>query len=158
MAFDTNSLITSYGTSADAVTTTGASLVATAGSNYGSAGQWTNDEQAPRAGFVLTAQWATATDIGGKTIGLFARLHNINSTNDASAPSDDNPVIRLGSFVVPSDTATTDLYMPLSSGVVELPNYYSDQVFEFYIKNNSGQTISVNWQLHIFTLSEKPQP
>ena len=154
MAIATNDLIDVFGTQ-DAVTTTGAS---TADAAFTSAGQWTNDDDAPFIAAVLTAQWATATSIAGKLINLYGRPHNIISTNDASAPSTTNDIIYLGSFKAPASTATTDFYMPLIAGRASLPNMYTSQVWEFYIENKTGQTISVNWSLHVTPISYGPHP
>ena len=111
MTIGANALIEFFGVQ-DAVTTTGGS---TAHEAFTSAGQWTNDDDAPEAGAVLVAQWATATSIAGKPINLYGRLHNIQSTNDAPAPSSTNPVVFLGTFIAPESTGSTDFYMPLST-------------------------------------------
>lgn len=152
MTIGADSLIEFFGTQ-DAVTTTGGS---TADAAFTSAGNWTNDDDAPEAGAVLVAQWATATSIAGKSINLYGRLHNIQSTNDAPAPSATNPVVFLGSFIAPLSNATTDFYMPLVSGRMPLPNQYTSQAWEFYIENRTGQTISVNWSLYVTPITVGP--
>ncbi len=154
MAISTNDLIDKFGTE-DAVTTTGG---ATTDGSYTSAGQWTNDDDAPFMAAVLTAQWATATSIAGKLINLYGRPHNIRGTNDASAPSTTNDIIYLGSFKAPASTNATDFYMPLIAGRAFLPNMYTSQVWEFYIENKTGQTISANWSLHVTPISHGPKP
>lgn len=154
MAIGTNDLIDVFGTQ-DAVTTAGSSTAADA---FTSAGQWTNDDDAPEAAALLIAQWATATSIAGKVIRLYGRLHNVQSTNDAPAPSATNPAVYLGSFVAPASTGSTDFYMPLASGRMRLPNQYSSQVWEFYIENKTGQTISANWSLYVTPISRGPHP
>lgn len=154
MAIGTDSAIDFFGTQ-DAVTTTGGS---TADGAFTSAGQWTNDDDAPEAGFTLVAQWATATSIAGKPINLYTRLHNIQSTNDAPAPSATNPVVFLGSFIAPESTGSTDFYMPLASGTTRLPNQYTSQVHDFYIENRTGQTISANWSLYVTPITVGPHP
>lgn len=154
MSIATGDLIDSFGTQ-DAVTTSGSSTSADA---FTSAGQWTNDDDAPEAAALLIAQWATATSIAGKVIRLYGRPHNVQSTNDAPAPSATNPVIYLGSFVAPASTGSTDFYMPLVSGRMRLPNQYSSQVWEFYIENKTGQTISANWSLYVTPISRGPHP
>lgn len=148
MAIGTNDAIDKFGTQ-DAVTTTGAS---TADTVFTSAGQWTNDDDAPEAAFVLTASWTTSTSIAGKPVHLYTRLHNIQSTNDASAPAADHRHVYLGSFVVPA-SSTGPHYMPLRTF---LPNHYTSQVHEFYIENDTDQTIDANWSLHVTPISVGP--
>jgi len=154
MAIGTDALIEFFGTQ-DAVTTAGSS---TADAAFTSAGQWTNDDDAPEAGAVLIAQWATATNIAGKQINLYARLHNIQSTNDAPAPSATNLNVFLGTFIAPASTNSTDFYMPLAAGRMKLPNQYTSQVIEFYIENRTGQTIAANWSLYVTPVTVGPHP
>ena len=152
MTITTNALIDFFGTQ-DAVTTTGSSI---SDGSFVSAGQWTNDDDAPEAGAVLIAQWATATSIAGKALNLYGRLHSIQSTNNASAPSSSNPVILLGAFIAPASTGSTNFYMPLSAGRMRLPNQYTSQVIEFYVENKTGQTVSTNWSLYVTPISPGP--
>ena len=145
MAIATGDSIIKFGTQ-DTVTSTGSS---TADGAFTSAGQWTNDDDAPFAAFVLVAQWATATSIAGKLINLYTELQNIQGTNDANAPTSSHRHLVLGSFVAPASTATTDFYMPIAQGLIQLPAHYSSQVHEFFIENRTGQTISANWSLYV---------
>jgi len=154
MAIGTNDIIDVFGTQ-DAITTTGGS---TADAAFTSAGNWTNDDDAPYIAAVLTAQWATATSIAGKLINLYGRPLDIQSTNDASAPSATNTLVYLGSFMAPASTGSTNFYMPLVMGRATLPNMYTSQVWEFYIENRTGQTISANWSLHVTPISQGPHP
>lgn len=154
MTIGTDALIDFFGTQ-DAVTTTGSS---TTDGSFTSAGTWTNDDDAPDAAALLVAQWATATSIAGKAIHLYGRLHNVQSTNDASAPSSTNRVVYLGTFIAPASTGATDFYMPLTTGRMRLPNQYTSQVYEFYIENSTGQTISANWSLYVTPISPGPHP
>ena len=152
MAIGTNDLKDKFGTQ-DAVTTTGGS---TADAAFTSAGQWTNDDDAPEAAALLVAQWATATSIAGKAINLYARVHNILSTTEAAAPSATHRVVYLGTFIAPASTAATDFYMPLVKGRMALPNYYTSTIIEFYIENQTGQTISANWSLYVTPITQGP--
>lgn len=152
MTIGTNDLIDKFGTQ-DAVTTAGAEAAADA---FISAGEWTNDDDAPEAGFVLVASWATETNIAGLLVNLYTRLKNIQSTNDAGAVMADNSAIFLGSFLVPAEDASDPYYMPLLSGLARLPNYYTSAVHEFYIENKTGQTIAANWSLYVTPITQGP--
>ena len=152
MAIGTNDSKHKFGTQT-AVTTTGSS---TTDGSFTSAGTWTNSDDAPLGAALMVAQWATATSIAGKVINLYGRLHNIQSTNDEAAPSATNTVVFLGSFMAPASTATTDFYMPLVLGHMNLPNFYTSQVWEFYIENRTGQTISANWSLYVTPVTLGP--
>lgn len=154
MTIAQNSLIDFFGTQ-DTVTTSGPS---TNDGAYGDSGaDWTNDDDAPEAAFAFVGTWATATSINGTHVSLFAEVQNIQSTNPADSPSDDNPVIRLGSFRVPQ-AVTSAQYMPLEQGIVRLPNHYSSTVYRFWIKNETGQTLSANWSLYVTPVTVGPHP
>ena len=155
MAIAANALIEFFG-SQSTVTTTGGQVVEAAFVAAGA--NWTNSDDAPEAGAVLVCQWATETGIAGKPINLYGRLHDIQSTTDAPVPSATNPVVFLGSFIAPANTASTDLFMPLASGRMRLPNQYTSQVIEFYIENRTGQTIATNWKLYVTPVTVGPHP
>lgn len=146
MAISTNSAIEFFGTQ-DTVTAGGGTSAVTDGS-FSAAGDvvsggWTNDDDAPMASFVLKAAYATAPT-ANTSVSLYARLMNIDSTNDALTPDANNQHVYLGSF--PLDDTTSTQYIALDA---RLPNTYSSQVYEFYIQNNAGQTLSAAWTLKV---------
>ena len=69
---------------------------------------------------------------------------NIDSTNDQITPDANFGHVYLGSF--PLDDTISTQYIPLD---IRLPNTYTSQVYEFYIENNGGQTMSAGWTLKI---------
>lgn len=146
MAISTNAAIEFFGTQ-DTVTAGGGTSAVTDGSFSASgdvvSGGWTNDDDAPMASAVLTCAYATAPT-ANTSVNLYARLMNIDGTNDAITPDSNNTHVYLGSF--PLDDTTSTQYIPLD---VRLPNQYTSQVYEFYIENNGGQTISAGWTLKI---------
>ena len=52
--------------------------------------------------------------------------------------------VYLGAF--PVKNVTTAQYIPLD---VVLPNTKTSQGYDFYIRNNGGQTISAGWDLYV---------
>jgi hypothetical protein len=103
----------------------------------------TNHNQYPVADFVLKvagfgAQIATT---GGPTINLYRVDQDIDGSNDAPVPTSSNRSLFVGGFVVPlAVDATATLYLPLS----EVP---LSPVCNFYIENQTGQSILAGWTL-----------
>jgi hypothetical protein len=102
----------------------------------------------PDADFALRCQWATITSIENKTIDLYARSLNFDSTNDAIAPTATFTHRYIGSFRISAVAANTDQYMHLVARDVP-------KEAEYYIINSSGQTISAGWTLKVTPRSEK---
>ena len=154
MTIGSNDFITKFGTQDEV--TDGSNSTVTAGS-YSVVGDldatpaWTNDDDAISANFVLKAAFATAPS-AGESIALYARPMNIQSANDAATPDTNHQDIYLGKFIV--DAVTSTEYYPLS--LVELPQFVTSQQLEFYIKNNTAQTLSANWQLWVTPTAEGP--
>jgi hypothetical protein len=103
----------------------------------------------PDAEFALRCQWATITSIENKTIDLYARELNFDSTNDAIAPTATFTHKYINSFRISAVAANTDQYMHLVAR--EVP-----REAEYYIINSSGQTISSGWTLKVTPRSNKP--
>ena len=149
MAIDSGNIIEFFGTQ-DTVSAGGgtSAVVDAAYSASGDAAAWTNDDDAELATFVLTFQYPSGT-IDTNGIQLFARLMNIDGTADEPQPGSGFEEHFLGSF--PTDSglaATTDNSVSLGYNV-ELPNMYTSQVYEFYVKNNCGVTMTAGWTLKI---------
>lgn len=142
MAISTDSAIDFFGTQ-DTVTSSSSSVADGAFSVTADITQWTNDDDAPSASMTLEATYATAPD-ANSSVNLYARLMNIQSTNDQDVPDGNYQHTYLGSF--PLNNVTTAQYIAID---VPLPNAYSSQVYEFYIENNGGQTISAGWDLYV---------
>lgn len=154
MAIGTNDLIDKFGTQDTVTTGTPGSIATGAFSAAGDVAAWTNDDDAPLAVFALTCQWATVTGVANKRIVLYGRLMDIDSTADAVAPSTNRKSRVLGAFLVyAAATGTNYLF---ESGIVRMPNAKPDQVYEFYLENLTGQTISSGWALKVTPLSQGP--
>ena len=156
MAIGADSLIDFFGTQ-DSVDDGGTSAI-TDGSFSVAAdvATWTNDDDAPNAVFVLRCQWGTApTD--GSVINLYGRKLNVQSTNDSPIPSANNLDQYIGTFTVDGDVATaTDAYH-VTNWLV-LPNHVTSQQYDFYLENQSGQTISAGWAMWITPATKGPHP
>lgn len=100
----------------------------------------------PDALFVLRVQFSTVTGIENRTISLHARPLNIDGTNHAPAPTATFIEKFLGSFVLSSGT---DQYLSLV--VHDLP-----KEADYYLINNSGQTVSAGWTLKVTPRTYKP--
>lgn len=146
MAISTGSAIEFYGTQDTVTAGGGTSSVASAAFSVSGdvvSGGWTNDDDAPMASVVLTCAYSVAPT-ANSSVNLYARLMNIDSTNDQITPDANFGHVYLGSF--PLDDTTSTQYIAID---VRLPNTYTSQVYEFYIQNNGGQTMSAAWTLKV---------
>ena len=150
MAIGSNSAVYFYGTE-DTVTAGGGTSAVTNTSFSASgdvvSGGWTNDDDAPLADFVLKFQYPSGT-IVADGIHLYARLINIDSTNDEPQTDSGWSQHYLGTFVTDTgQAATTDTYYSLTN--VALPNKETSQEYEFYVENQTDVTMTAGWTLKI---------
>lgn len=149
MAISTNAVIDVFGTDDD-LGSSSASVADAAFSIASDVAQWTNDDDVDRAAIVLDATWSVAPD-ANSSVTLYARLMNISGTGDQPVPTANFPHKLMGRF--PVKNITTQQLIPID---IDLPNVYTSQVYEFYIKNNAGQTISAGWKLLITPKTAAP--
>jgi len=143
MAIGTDDAVDKYGTQ-DTVTSSSSSVADGVLSVAGDITTWTNDDDATIAAIIFEGTFATAPD-ANSSVHLYARLMNIQSTNDAEAPDVTNFEPKyLGSF--PLNDVTSAQYAPID---IRLPNQKTSQEYDFYIKNGGGQTLSAGWDLYI---------
>jgi len=142
MAISTDSLIEFFGTQ-DTVTSSSSSVTDGSFSVAGDITTWTNDDDAPMASVVLEATYSSAPD-ANSVVNLYARLMNIQSTNDQDAPDANFQHVYLGTF--PLNDVTSAQYIPID---VKLPNTKTSQEYDFYIQNEAGQTLSAGWDLYV---------
>lgn len=111
--------------------------VAADGSNY------------PHAEFVLGFTISTTTSIQNKTINLYAKPLDIDGTNDAQAPETGANFkgVFIGAFTV-NDIGTIQYASCVAYDVPWLADYYID--------NQTGQTISAGWTLKVKPMTYKP--
>lgn len=154
MTISTDSIIDFFGTQ-DVVDSSSSAVVDAAFSVTADISQWTNDDDAELAAFALKFQYPSGTITNGG-VHLYARLMNIDSTNDEPVPDTGWEEHYLGTFPTDSGLAvTTDNYLSLGHDA-ELPNMYTSQVYEFYIKNDCGVTLTAGWTLKITPKAKGP--
>ena len=154
MAIGSDSVIEFWGTQ-DTVSSSTSSVTDGSFSVGADTSTWTNDDDADIAIAVITWQYASGTIDTGGNIALYASLNNIQSTNDESAPSADNPHHFLGAFPVNDALGTsTDQHISILFSLE--PNTKTSQEWEFYIKNNTGVTIAAGWDLYITPKAKGP--
>lgn len=106
----------------------------------------------PDAEFVLVCAYATSTSIEGKRIHLYARPLDIQSTNDAEVPEAARPTHRVGSFTVNGVTSTQ---------YIVLDGLYAQDLprkADYYLYNDTGQTVSAGWALYAIPRNIIPSP
>ena len=146
MAIGTDAAIEFYGTQ-DTVTA-GGGTSAVSNSAFSASGDvvsggWTNDDDAVYASMVGAFTFGTAPT-SYSVINLYARLMDIDGTNDQDTPTATYTHTYLGSFPVRNSASTQ--YVSIEIG---LPNTKTSQVYEFYIENKTGQTISAGWTMKV---------
>lgn len=142
MAIGTDAAIHFFGTQ-DSLDDTSAAVTSGSFSVAGDLLTWTNDDDAIEASVTLEGTFSVAPD-ANSSVALFAALQDVQSTNDDSAPTVNYQHTFLGSF--PVKDVTSNQFTTIS---IALPNAKSSQIYQFYIRNQTGQTISAAWDVHI---------
>tara|TARA_R110000850_G_scaffold104096_1_gene214339 strand:- start:21 stop:476 length:456 start_codon:yes stop_codon:yes gene_type:complete len=142
MALPTGSNADFFGTQ-DTLGTSSAAVSDAAFSIATDLSTWTNDDDAQVASVTLLANFAVAPD-ANSAVNLFYRLLNVEGIYDNPIP--DSNFQHTFAKVIPLNDATGDQYVTV---IVSLENGYSSQQYEFYIQNESGQTISAGWNLYV---------
>lgn len=142
MAISTDSLIRFFGTQ-DTLGTSSSAVTDTSFSVAGDLSTWTNDDDAISATAILTVNYSVAPDVN-TSIPIYARLLNIQSTNDADIPDANNRNVLVGEFAV--NDVTTAQYIPIE---IYLIAAVTSQDYEFYIENLTGQSIPAGWDLFV---------
>lgn len=143
MPITTNDAIEKFGTQ-DLVTGTPGTVADGAFSVAGDVSTWTNDDDAIMATATALFDWDTTAPDVNSSVNLYARLLNVQSTNDQDVPDANFGHTYLGSF--PVNDVLTNQYISIE---ISLPNTKSSQEYEFYIENNTGETIQNTWDLWI---------
>ena len=154
MAIGTDAAILAFGTADTLGTTTSAVTDGSFSDGTNDLIAWTNDDDAPMAVFVLEFTTAT-TGTAGSSIALYARPLNIGDagTEDAEVPDSNFSAMYLGSF--PHNNPATGA-QTATFGMVGLPNVVTSQIYNFYIENSTGQTISAGWELTVTPVTYAP--
>jgi hypothetical protein len=108
-----------------------------------------NHSDYPLGDFVLAAAFAGTPGAYGN-VNLYRRDLNIDSTNDAPAPSANYKGTFVGSFIIESAaTASNKQYYPLK----DVP---LSKECEFYIENKTDQSMNAGWDLKVTPKTYKP--
>jgi len=151
MAIGTDDAIDKYGTQ-DTLGTSSAAVTDAAFSIAGDLSTWPNDDDAPEASVILLADFSVAPD-ANSSISLYLRPLNIQSTNDQDVPDANFQHIFAGTF--PLNDVTTAQYINI---IISLPNNETAQDYEFYIENQSGQTLPAAWDIFVTPKTIGPHP
>lgn len=154
MAIGTNDAIIKFGT-LDAVDDTTTSAI-TDGSMSVAADvtAWTNDDDAP--GAILRLRWQYPSGTIDGNIKIYARPMNIDGTDDAPIPDAAYKQIYRGEFQIDTgQAATTDTVYLKYIDLYDIAQVTS-QVYEIYIFNDTGVSVSANWDLDITPISIGP--
>lgn len=142
MAIGTDSAIEFFGTQ-DTLGTTSSAVSDAAYSVAADLSTWPNDDDAPQASVVLLANFSVAPDVNS-VINLYLRLLDIQSTNDQDVPDANFQHVYVGSF--PLNDVTTAQHIPID---ISLPNTKTSQNYEFYVENQSGQSLPAGWDIFV---------
>ncbi len=153
MAIGENAAIHIFGT-ADILGTAPAAVADGDASLIGDLSEWTNDDDAPMASVVL--EFATATTgTANTTIDLYMAQAELVGANDAESPDTTNFLhTHVGTFFH-NNPSTAVQYAQV---MISLPNNKTSAKYNFFIVNNTGQTIADTWDLTITPITIGPHP
>ncbi len=142
MAIGADTAVEFFGTQ-DALDSTSGTVADTVFSVAGDLNTWTNDDDAPMASITAELDWATAPAVNS-VVNLYAAAQDVVSTSDGEVPDANHRHIYIGTF--PINDVTTPQFITID---VALPNYKTSSVYQFYIENQTGQTIQAGWDIHV---------
>lgn len=117
---------------------------------------WANDDDTQWGAALLKCQFdGTMPTIG--SIGLYARLLDIDGANDMPIPDANYPHIFVDTFPIDFGVAAdTDFYTMIP--LFQMPMYQTSQIIEWYLKNDgTGQTIGAAWSLWVTPITLGPK-
>ena len=141
-ALPTGSAIEFFGDQ-DTLGTSSAAVADAAFSIAGDLSTWTNDDDAVSASVTLLANFSVAPT-ANTSINLYLRLLDVQSTNDGTVPDANFQHTYVGSF--PLNDSTVAQYITIDIG---LPNSVTSQDYEFYVENQSGQSLPAGWDIYV---------
>lgn len=157
MTISTDAAIFFFGTQDEVTSGTPATIAddAFGKADQGASVNWTNDDDAPLGAAVLKLQFNTTFPTVG-TIGLYAYLLNIQSTNDPGVPDADFPHTFIDNFPIDFGIAAdTDFFTHIP--LFQMPGIGTAQAIDWYLKNDgTGQTIGASYQLWITPVTQGP--
>ena len=135
--------------------TLGTSSAAVADAGFSIAGDlstWINDDDALGGFLILLANFAVAPD-ANSSINVFIRPLNIQGTNDAEVPDANMQQGYIGSFSL--NDVTTAQYPWIA---FTIPFFKTSGEFEFYLENDSGQSLPAGWDIYVTPTAPAPHP
>jgi hypothetical protein len=141
MTIGTGAAIDFFGTQ-DTLGTSSAAVADAAFSIAGDLSTWTNDDDAKQASVTFFGNFSVAPDVNS-VINLYLRLLNIQGTNDQDVPDANFQHVYVQS--IPLNDTTAAQYVPVE---ISLPNAYTSTDYEFYIQNESGQSLPAGWDIY----------
>jgi hypothetical protein len=142
MAIGTDAAIEYFGTQ-DALDNTSGAVADGAFSVASDLLTWTNDDDARYASVVLECNFATAPD-ANSSVSLYLQALDVQGLNDAPVP--DSNFKHIFVEVFPLNDVTSAQFIPIE---IALPNVGAGQVWQPFIQNNAGQSMSAGWDIHI---------
>jgi hypothetical protein len=142
MAIATGTAIEFFGTQ-DTLGTSSAAVANAAYSIAGDLSTWVNDDDAVSASVTLLANFSVAPT-ANTSVNLYLRLLDVQGTNDGTVPDANFQHTYVGSF--PLNDSTVAQYITIDIG---LPNAYTSQQYEFYVENQSGQSLPAGWDIYV---------
>tara|TARA_R110000851_G_scaffold174117_1_gene320384 strand:- start:31 stop:486 length:456 start_codon:yes stop_codon:yes gene_type:complete len=142
MAISTGSAIEFFGTQ-DTLGTSSAAVADAAFSVAGDLSTWTNDDDVVSASVTLLANFSVAPT-ANTSVNLYLRLLDVQSTNDGTVPDANFQHTYVGSF--PLNDSTVAQYITID---ICLPNSVTSQQYEFYVENQSGQSLPAGWDIYV---------
>ena len=147
MTISTDAAIDFFGTQTSIISTSSA---ISDGAISAETEQFTNNDDAREADVTVMLNYSVAPDEDGP-VQLRFRKMNIDGTNDEPALTYEEPGHWACTFRV--QNVTTAQY---HSKRIRLPNWMTSSVYEFQLKNDSGQQIPANWTLKITPIAPGP--
>ena len=156
MAIVTDDAILKFGTK-DVIDSTAGTIANDAFSVAGDVDStWSNDDDAQWGMALLKLQFDTTMPTVG-SIGLYARLLDVEGTDDMPIPSTDYPHIYVGTFPIDFSVANdVDFYTMIP--LFQMPMSKSSQIIEWYLKNDdTGRVIGIAWNLWVAPITLGPK-
>lgn len=151
MTIAKDAVIEFFGTQ-DALDDTSATVIDGAFSLVGDLKVWVNDDDALLATVTLEVTFATTPD-DNSTVSLYAQKLNVVSTSDNDVPDANFEHTAFGVF--PINNVTTAQFITID---IELQNWITSSIYQFFIRNEAGQTMSAGWDVHITPKTIGPHP
>lgn len=157
MAIVTDDAILKFGTK-DVIDETAGTIAADAFSVAADVDStWANDENAPLGAALLKCQYdATMPTVG--SIGLYARLLNVDGAGDMPVPSGGYPHIYVATFPIDFGVAADVDFYTMPEGLFQMPALQLDQIIEWYLKNDgTGRVLGTAWKLWVAPMALGPK-